>query len=124
MNSFNRIIVAVALILPGLTAAGMASAKLPALTPEQQQAAAVKKEQAAAQAEKEKKDLAASMENIASRWRERAASNGWETHPQVSTTGQPPGGAGNAAPAPPIRSEKAGTAPPSADVKDPAKKGK
>lgn len=101
-----------------------ALAKLPALTPEQQQAAAAKKEQAAAQAEKEKKDLAASMERIASRWRERATANGWETHSQVSTTGQAPGGAGNPAPAAPIRSEKAGNAPPSSDIKDPEKKGK
>ena len=101
-----------------------AFAKLPALSPEQQQAAAAKKEQAAAQAEKEKKELAASMEKIASRWRERASANGWETHPQVSTGGQAPGGAGNTPPAAPIRSEKAGTAPPSSDVKDPEKKGK
>lgn len=103
---------------------GQAVAELPALTPEQQQAAALKKEQAAAQAEKEKKELGASMEKIASRWRERAAANGWETHPPVSVTGQAPGGAGDATPAPPIRSEKAGTAPPSQDVKDPEKKGK
>ncbi|WP_151636134.1 hypothetical protein [Noviherbaspirillum aerium] len=108
-----------------LLLAAPAFAKLPALTPEQQQAAAAKKEQAAAQAEKEKKELAASMENVASRWRERANANGWETHPQVSTTGQAPGGAGgNTAATPAIRSEKAGTAPPSADVKDPEKKGK
>ncbi|WP_194721882.1 hypothetical protein [Noviherbaspirillum malthae] len=104
--------------------AAPAAAKLPAPTPEQQQAAAAKKEQAAAQTEKEKKELTDSMEKIASRWRERAAANGWETHPQVSATGQAPGGAGAATAAPPIRSEKAGTAPPSTDVKDPEKKGK
>ncbi|MDB5838669.1 MAG: hypothetical protein JWQ23_621 [Herminiimonas sp.] len=102
-----------------------AVAKLPALTPEQQQAEAAKKEQAKAQAEKEKQELAASMEKIAARWRGRAAANGWQTHPQMSVTAGPPASsAGNAAASLPVRSEKAGTAPPSADVKDPAKKGK
>ncbi|HEY8608055.1 MAG TPA: hypothetical protein VIM12_13150 [Noviherbaspirillum sp.] len=99
---------------------GVAQAKLPALTPEQQQAAAAKKQQAAEQAEKEKQDLAASMENVAGRWRKRAAENGWETHPPVPAGGTQQ----NATPEMPVRSEKAGTAPASADVKDPAKKGK
>lgn len=118
---------------------GVAVAKLPPLTPEQQQAAAAKKAQAAAQAEKEKQELAASMDKIASRWRAKAAENGWKTNPptqvqaipgfnasatQSSPSGQPGGRLGSAAAEAPVRSEKAGTAVPSEDVKDPAKKGK
>lgn len=123
MSSMRK---SIAALLLSALCPGAAFAKLPAPTAEQQQAAAAKKEQAAAQTEKEKKELAASMEKVASRWRERAAVNGWETHPPVSATGQAPGGAGAAGntAAPPIRSEKAGTAPPSPDVKDPDKKGK
>lgn len=116
-----------------------ATAKLPEPTPEQAQAAAEKKKQAAAQAEKEKAELAKSMDNIADRWRKRAAENGWETSPatpvaavpgieasgkQSSPSGQPGGRLGSAAAEAPVRSEKQGTAPPSPDVKDPAKKGK
>lgn len=101
--------------------AGAAMAKLPALTPEQQQAAEAKKQAAAAQAEKEKQELAASMEQVSERWRKRASENGWEVNPQL------PAGAAQAKtpPAqPPVRSEKAGTAPPSGDVKNPDEKGK
>jgi hypothetical protein len=118
---------------------GFVAAELPAPTPDQVQAAAAKKQQAAAQAEKEKQELAASMDKIAARWRARAADNGWKTHPptpvaavpgigaseaQSSRSGQPGGRLGDAAADMPIRSEKSGTAPPSEDVKDPAKKGK
>lgn len=103
-----------------------ALAVLPAPTPEQAQAAEAKKKQAAEQAAKEKQELAASMDKVAARWRERAKANGWEVHPATPVAAP---GAADAAPpanppAPPIRSEKAGTAPPSEDVKDPAKKGK
>lgn len=98
---------------------GGALAALPAPTPEQQKAAAVKKEQAAAQAAKEKEELAASMDKVAARWRSRAAANGWETHPPTPIAAAPATAA-----AAPVRSEKSGTAPPSEDVKDPAKKGK
>lgn len=119
--------------------AGVASARLPDPTPEQQAAAAAKKQQAAEQAEKEKKELAAAMDRIGAYWRKRAAEQGWKTHPptQVQATagitasgtqsgpsGQPGGKQGEAAAQMPVRSEKAGTAPPSEDVKDPAKKGK
>lgn len=100
---------------------GTAHAKLPALTPEQQQAAEAKKQQAAAQAEKEKQDLAASMEQVADRWRARAGERGWEVHPQVPAGGGQPKAA---APQVPVRSEKHGTAPASEDVKNPAEKGK
>lgn len=114
-------------------------AKLPPPTPEQQQAAAAKKEAAAAQAAKEKQELAASMQRVADRWRSRAAAHGWDINPatpiaapegfkasetQSSASGQPGGKLGAAAADAPVRSEKAGTAPASADVKDPAKKGK
>jgi type II secretory pathway pseudopilin PulG len=129
----------IALALAFGAVSGIASARLPSLTPEQEQAAAAKKQQAAAQAEKEKQELAASMDRIASRWRARAAENGWKTNPptpvapvpgfnasatQSGPSGQPGGKLGNAAADAPIRSEKSGTAPPSEDVKDPSRKGK
>lgn len=106
-------------------AAGPAHAALPAPTPEQQQAAAQKKAQADAQAAKEKELLGASMEKVAGYWRERASSSGWQTHPPVAAAAAQAGQSGTpqsskppeATPQPPIRSEKAGTAPPSRDVK-------
>lgn len=119
--------------------AGTAVAALPAPSPAQQQAAAVKKQQAAEQTAREKQELAASMEQVATRWRTRAAASGWQVHPptpvapaagigasaaQAGSAGQPAGKLGAAAASAPVRSEKLGTAPPSADVKDPAKKGK
>ncbi|GIZ50244.1 hypothetical protein [Noviherbaspirillum aridicola] len=114
----------IALGLACALVSGAALAKLPALTPEQQQAAEEKKQAAAAQAEREKKELAASMDSVADHWRKRAAENGWQVHPQ-----QPAGGAAakpqaTQTPQMPVRSEKAGTAPPSEDVKNPAEKGK
>ncbi len=114
-------------------------AALPAPTPQQQQAEATKKAQAAEQAEQEKQRLAASMEQLAARWRASAAHNGWQTHPptpvdpvagiaasgaQQGAAGQPGGQAGSAAASAPVRSEKLGTAAASTDVKDPSKKGK
>lgn len=106
---------------------------LPPPTPEQAKAAAAKKAQADAQAEKDKKELAASMEKISDRWRAKAATSGWQTYPptpvaapvkaldepakQSSPSGQPGGKMGSAADDAPKRSEKAGTAPPSEDVK-------
>lgn len=109
-----------------------AAAKLPQPTQEQEQAAAAKKAQAEAQAEKDKQSLAASMDAVTARWRARAAANGWPTHPatavaaaqglsapatQSGPSGQPGGKLGSAAAEAPVRSEKAGTAPPSADIK-------
>lgn len=130
-----------AALLLGLISA-TAAAKLPAQTPEQQKAAADKKAQAAEQQAKEKQQLSESMDKISERWRARAGKEGWKTNPPtpVSTQtgapvqapqaapGQPAPGqpavpvqAGSTAPAAsppmPIRSEKFGTAPPSADVK-------
>lgn len=106
---------------------------LPPPTPEQAQAAAAKKAQADAQAEKEKRELAASMEKISDYWRAKAVTNGWQTHPptpvaspvkaldapakQSGPSGQPDGRMGSAAQDAPKHSEKAGTAPPSEDVK-------
>jgi hypothetical protein len=131
-----------AVLLLGLSC-GISSAKLPAPTPEQQQAAAAKKEQASAQQAKEKQQLSESMDKITERWRARAGKEGWKANPPTPVAvqsgapapGTPPaqGAPGTqaaaqpgaaappsappAAPALPIRSEKFGTAPPSADVK-------
>lgn len=118
-------------------AAGAGHAALPAPTPAQQQAAAAKKAQADAQAAHDKALLSASMESISARWRTRAAAQGWSTHPPVAIAaagsgtaaatgapaegrapaGQPDGKLTPAGAAAPMRSEKQGTAPPSADVK-------
>lgn len=133
VSKATRLHLAAALLI-GVSSA-TAFAKLPAPTPEQQQAAAAKKAQAAAQQEKEKQQLSESMDRIAERWRGRASKEGWKAHPATPVAtqsgaptqgaqpaaGQPVAGqpaGGTAAPTmPPIRSEKAGTAPPSADVK-------
>lgn len=112
-----------ALQLCAVVAPSLANAALPAPSPQQQQAAAVKAQTAAAEVEKAKAELSASMDQIATRWRTSAAHNGWRTYPATAT--QAPAALQNAAPTspPPARSEKQGTASPSADVKDPAKKG-
>jgi colicin import membrane protein len=123
---------ALAWTLVAAAAAGAASAALPPPSPAQAQAAAAKKAAADAQAQKEKQELLASMDGITARWRAKAGSRGLRTNPPVAVAapaaavaapataaapaGQPGGTQGNA-PALPIRSEKAGTAPPSADVK-------
>jgi hypothetical protein len=113
-------------------ACASATAALPPPTPEQEQAAAVEKAEADAEAEKQKHQLAASMDAIAARWRENAKVNGWPMHPptpvttkealdapamQSGSSGQPGGKLGSAARHAQIRSEKHGTAAPSADVK-------
>jgi hypothetical protein len=82
------------------------------------------KPDAAAQAEKEKQELAASMDKVAANWRAAAAKNNWTTHPAtpvqpaagIAASAQQPQGA--SAP-PPVKSEKAGNAPVSEDVKRP-----
>jgi hypothetical protein len=135
-----------ALLIAGLLLASTAWAALPAPTPAQQQAAAAKKAAADAAAAKDKASLAASMDAVTSRWRTRAAQQGWKTHPAVAiaaaappaapatggapvtTAGPatPPAGspgagnttaAGQAGGNPAVKSEKLGTAPPSEDVK-------
>jgi hypothetical protein len=117
------------LAMPGALAcaliAGAASAALPPPSPAQAQAAAAKKAAADAQAQKDKQELTASMDAITARWRAKAASQGLHTNAPVAVAAAPAAGAAPAgqpgtkpaAPALPIRSEKAGTAPPSADVK-------
>jgi hypothetical protein len=120
-------------VLAGLTD-DSAWAALPAPTAAQEQAQAAKKAATEAQAEQDKQKLAASMDALTARWRARAAANGWPAHPPVPVapvagfnasasqsgqSGQPGGRQGTAAVQVPIRSEKAGTAPPSSDVKQP-----
>jgi hypothetical protein len=130
-----------AALLATASASLPAWAALPAPTPAQQQAADAKKAQAAAQAAKDKESLAASMDAVSSRWRGRAAQQGWKTHPPVAiaaaapAAGAPAGASAGgivtpagadgqqaghlpASPANPIvKSEKWGTAPPSEDQK-------
>jgi hypothetical protein len=108
-----------------LLTAGLAQATLPPPTPQQAAAAAQKKAQADAQAQQDKEKLAQSMDSVAARYRARAAKEGWTTHPPVAVTApaaalaapataQPPAGVPATGP---VRSEKLGTAPASADVK-------
>ncbi|TQK03186.1 hypothetical protein [Herbaspirillum sp. SJZ107] len=135
-----------AALLAAASASLPAWAALPAPTPAQQQAADAKKAQAAAQAAKDKESLTASMDALSSRWRGRAAQQGWKTHPPVAIAAAAPAAAapGSAAPAgasaggivtaagaggqqagqlpaspanPIVKSEKWGTAPPSEDQK-------
>lgn len=97
--------------------------KLPEPTPEQARAAAEKKAQTDAQAEEDKKKLSDSMDRLTQRWRKKAAEEGWKTHPPTPVSANPAASGSaqaSAAPAtPPVKSEKAGTAQPSADVKKP-----
>jgi len=101
MMTIRQIMLAAALL-----AAGTAWAALPAPSPAQQQAAAAKKEKEAAQAAKDKASLTASMDAVSTRWRGRAAQQGWKTHPPVAIAAAAApaaaggaGGAGAAAPA-------------------------
>lgn len=76
----------------GLAMAGSAAAALPPPSPAQAKAAADKKAAADAQAAKEKERLAASMDAVSARWRQRAASEGYKIKPPVvvaSATGAP-----------------------------------
>ena len=134
-----------ALLIAGLLIASVAWAALPPPTPAQQQAAAAKKAAADAQAAKDKESLSASMDAVSTRWRARAAQQGWKTHAPVaiaSAAPAPAAGAGGivtaagtaaqsagqgegrrelppglAAANPIVKSEKLGTAPPSEDHK-------
>ena len=71
--------------------------------------------------DREKRDLAAAMDRIAARWRDRAQQQGLKTHPPV--TEQSVSAPSGHVPPLPIRSEKLGTAPPSEDAKIPPEKG-
>lgn len=76
---------------------------------------------AAAAAQREASQLAAAMDAVAERWRGRAAQNQWPVHPPTPVAPGPGIAAqvrpGAPASAPPVHSEKSGTAPPSEDVK-------
>jgi hypothetical protein len=65
------------------------------------------------------------MDAVAARWRERAAAQGWPTHPPTPTDHvagiQASAIPTSTPPSMPLRSEKAGTAEGSADVKQPSK---
>ena len=71
---------------------GHASAALPkpALTPAQQQAAADKKAADDAKAAKDKENLAASMDALATRWRTQAPAKGWKIQPPVTVAAATP----------------------------------
>jgi len=86
-----------AALLAAASASLPAWAALPAPTPAQQQAADAKKAQAAAQAAKDKESLTASMDALSSRWRGRAAQQGWKTHPPVAIAAAAPAAATPAA---------------------------
>lgn len=122
-----------AMFLTMLCLAAGAEAALPPPTPAQVEAQAAKKAQADAQAAKDKQELLASMDALTARWRSNAAAKGWKLNPptavaaapaavtapanQSAPSGQPAGKMSDAGQAAPVTSEKAGTAPPSADVK-------
>jgi hypothetical protein len=118
---------------PGAAVAGDApKGKMAGETPAAGPAASAAKpsaaEEAAAKAQKEKQELAASMEEVARRWRADAAKNGWKTHPAVghdAVAGIAASGAQeqSRAVAPPVHSEKSGSAAPSEDVKKPKEAG-
>jgi hypothetical protein len=83
----------------------------------------------AAQAQKEKEELAAAMDDVARRWRADAAKNNRTAHPPTPVAAVPGITASNTqeqgrtAVPPPVRSEKEGDAAPSEDVKKPKEPG-
>jgi hypothetical protein len=105
---------------PGESAAANPATAAPAQTDAQRKAA---------QAQKEKEELAASMDDVARRWRAEAAKNSWPTHPPTPVVAVAGIAASNAqehtrsATPPPVRSEKQGDAAPSEDVKKPKEPG-
>jgi hypothetical protein len=80
-----------ALIAAG-AGSSLAWAALPSPTPAQQQAAAAKKAAGEAEAAKAKEQLAASMDALGTRWRSRAASQGWKTNAPVAIAAAPVAG--------------------------------
>jgi hypothetical protein len=76
-------------------------------------------------AQRQQMQLVASMDTVAARWRARAAAQGWPVHPPtpvesaggIQASATPPATGAQA----PIKSEKLGTAAPSADVKQATK---
>lgn len=79
-----------ATILACCASGSLALAALPAPTPAAQQAAAAKKAAADADAAKAKEQLTASMDALSTRWRSRAASQGWKTNPPVAIVAAAP----------------------------------
>jgi hypothetical protein len=83
----------------------------------------------AAEAQREKEELVAAMDNVTRRWRADAAKNSWTTHPATPVAAVAGIGSSNAqdqgrtATPPPVRSEKQGDAAPSEDVKKPKEPG-
>lgn len=103
MKTFGKMIA----LATGLALAGSAWPALPPPNPAQARAAAAKKAEADAKAAKEKEVLAASMDRISGRWKERAAEEGWQIRPPPDlppppriTPGVTPANAGVPAPAP------------------------
>ena len=93
-----------------LALAGSAQAALPPPSPAQAQAAAAKKADADAKAAQEKERLAASMDNVSTRWRQRAAREGYKI--------VPPSALASAAPRP--LASAADVTPPAAGIPAPA----
>lgn len=114
--------------------AGAALAVLPPPTPAQVEQQKAKKANADAKAEQDKQALLAKMDDLSSRWRGKAGANGWTVNPptlvvapaaavtapatQSAPSGQPTGRLTTVGAQAPMTSEKAGTAVPSADVKN------
>jgi hypothetical protein len=130
----NKRLIALALVsmmLAGWT--GAASAKLPPPTAAETEAKAAKKAAADAQAEKDKQLLLAKMDTLSTAWRGKAGAKGWKLNPptplpapvaavtapgaQSAPSGQPGGKLTAVGAQVPVKSEKANTAAPSADVK-------
>jgi len=86
------------LLVAGMAGAGVAMAALPAPSPAQAQAAAAKKAEADAKAAKEKEQLAASMDALSARWRQRAATEGYKIKPPVTVAAAPKGMPGDVTP--------------------------
>lgn len=118
---------------PGAAVAGDApKGKMAGETPDAGPTASAAKpgaaELAAARAQEEKQELAASMDEVARRWRAEAAKNGWKSYPAVgqdAVAGIAASGAQEPTRAvpPPVDSEKSGSAAPSEDVKKPKEAG-
>jgi hypothetical protein len=96
-------------------ATALAALPVPTPTPAQQEAAAAKKAAAAA---KDKASLAASMDAVSTRWRGRAAQQGWKTHAPVAIAAAAPAAPAAAVPAAgaPAAAAGAGAAPSSGGI--------
>ena len=100
MKIKNKMTAALLVSAAFASATALAALPVPAPTPAQQEAAAAKKAAADAQAAKDKASLAASMDAVSTRWRGRAAQQGWKTHAPVAIAAAAPAAAVPAAGAP------------------------